>query len=406
MTFQYGDLTDYFDGIGYKRLKPVEVDFAVSNEHEFNGIGKFKELLGLRKQRFKTRFIYLSDTEEDIVEDNTEFTWYDARENHPARTEYRLYYKNSVCIDQANPEDLMVLCRNHTVSGGPPSLTVFIAKCGDTVEHQLAWLFGISLENATERGELLPEQQRSIDYFTSLILEKIGITVTEENDCLLSLILERFPAGFPRTREFSTFARGIVPEVDCRDDIDGAIVAWMDSEERAFRLLENHIVKQQIEQGFSTVDDFINLSLSVHNRRKSRAGFALENHLRHLFATLDIRCDYNKITENRSRPDFIFPDITEYHNQDFPVINLTMLGVKTSCKDRWRQVLSEAHRIQYKHLLTLEPGISETQTAEMTRARLQLVVPKQIFSSYTTSQQSWLMSVGSFVDLVRRRDNG
>jgi hypothetical protein len=30
-----------------------------------------------------------------------------------------------------------------------------------------------------------------------------------------------------------------------------------------------------------------------------------------------------------------------------------MLGVKTTCSDRWRQVLAEADRIQLKHLLTL-----------------------------------------------------
>ena len=42
-----------------------------------------------------------------------------------------------------------------------------------------------------------------------------------------------------------------------------------------------------------------------------------------------------------------------------------MLAAKTSCKDRWRQVLAEADRIRTKHLLTLEPAISKIQTAEM-----------------------------------------
>lgn len=49
----------------------------------------------------------------------------------------------------------------------------------------------------------------------------------------------------------------------------------------------------------------------------------------------------------------------------FSIIACTMLGVKSTCKDRWRQVLSEAKRIDNKHLATLEPGISENQTAEM-----------------------------------------
>lgn len=80
-----------------------------------------------------------------------------------------------------------------------------------------------------------------------------------------------------------------------------------------------------------------------------------------------------------------------------------MLGAITSCKDRWRQVLAEAHRIREKHLLTLQPGISPTQTAEMQAERLQLVVPRPIFSSYLPAQQGWLMDVSGFIDLLRAR---
>ena len=45
-----------------------------------------------------------------------------------------------------------------------------------------------------------------------------------------------------------------------------------------------------------------------------------------------------------------------------------MLAVKSTCKDRWRQILAEADRLPVKHLLTLEPGISVAQTDEMTPA--------------------------------------
>ena len=38
--------------------------------------------------------------------------------------------------------------------------------------------------------------------------------------------------------------------------------------------------------------------------------------------------------------------------------------VKSTCKDRWRQVLSEADRIPNKHLFTLEAAISENQTSK------------------------------------------
>lgn len=82
-----------------------------------------------------------------------------------------------------------------------------------------------------------------------------------------------------------------------------------------------------------------------------------------------------------------------------------MLGVKSTCKDRWRQVLAEADRIDDKHLLTLETSISTHQTDEMAAKRLQLVLPRGLHQTYTPAQQAWLMDVATFTDLVRSRQN-
>jgi len=111
------------------------------------------------------------------------------------------------------------------------------------------------------------------------------------------------------------------------------------------------------------------------------------------------------MTENRAKPDFVFPSIIHYHDADFPAIRLTMLGVKSTCKDRWRQVLSEARRIEKKHLFTLEPGISENQTNEMMENKLTLVLPKQLHSSYKPAQQTSLMQLKHFIELARERQN-
>ena len=82
-----------------------------------------------------------------------------------------------------------------------------------------------------------------------------------------------------------------------------------------------------------------------------------------------------------------------------------MLGAKSTCKDRWRQVLSEAQKITHKHLLTLEPGISENQTDEMKSKNLQLVLPKSLHETYRATQLSWLMDVTSFLNLVTARQS-
>ena len=80
-----------------------------------------------------------------------------------------------------------------------------------------------------------------------------------------------------------------------------------------------------------------------------------------------------------------------------------MLGAKSTCKDRWRQVLAEADRIKKKHLLTLEAAISTYQTEEMADKNLQLVIPLSIQKTYTEKQQAWLYSVADFLDEVRQK---
>ena len=74
-----------------------------------------------------------------------------------------------------------------------------------------------------------------------------------------------------------------------------------------------------------------------------------------------------------------------------------MLAVKTTCKDRWRQILNEADRIPNKHLLTLQEGVSETQFAEMRRAGVTLVVPKPLTKSFAKAIQPHLVSLETFI---------
>ena len=78
-----------------------------------------------------------------------------------------------------------------------------------------------------------------------------------------------------------------------------------------------------------------------------------------------------------------------------------MLGVKSTCKDRWRQVLAEADRVDEKHLLTLEPSISIAQTDEMRDKKLSLVLPTALRTSYTPTQRGWLMNLTDFIGVVK-----
>ena len=182
-------------------------------------------------------------------------------------------------------------------------------------------------------------------------------------------------------------------------------MAWMEREEILFRTLERYLVSEHLsnhmKDGFDgDVDSVAGYFLSMQNRRKSRAGQALENHVEQLLIDRAILYDRSGITENKSKPDFIFPGVKEYHDINYNVALLTMLGVKSTCKDRWRQVLTEANKITNKHLLTLEAAISENQTSEMQSQKLQLVIPRAIHNSYSAQQQNWLMTVTDFIHLV------
>lgn len=404
MSVTYGCLADYFEGFGYKQLKPVEIDPGVSNYHEFNGITHFRQLFGSSKRVFSSRVIYLCDAESDIFEDTAQFTWYDARANHATRTEFRLYYTASSCVERAQAGDFMVVCKNRNEE----SLTVFIAKHGDSVENQLVWLFGISKNAITPTAKVLEtDPTQGLGYYASLILEKMGITidqpVPQPGNSVIDHMIAEFSHGFPTTATFSSYARSTLPDIRPLDDADKALTAWLEQEETLFRALERHLVETKVQAGFKDVDAFVSFSLSIHNRRKSRAGYSLENHLHSMFDIHRIRYSQHAVTENRTKPDFLFPGKSEYHSAGFPSIFLTMLGVKTSCKDRWRQILSEADRLKEKHLFTLEPSISENQTSEMQTHSVRLVIPSAIIDTFTKKQRPSLLCLKDFLALVSER---
>ena len=105
--------------------------------------------------------------------------------------------------------------------------------------------------------------------------------------------------------------------------------------------------------------------------------------------------------EGKRGPDFLFPSCDAYTDRSFPAGRLRMLAVKTTCKDRWRQILTEADRIKTKHLLTLQEGVSESQFREMVGAGVQLVVPGPLKKKFPTSVQVHLQTVESFIADIR-----
>lgn len=407
-----GYLSEYFDGVAAKRLSAVEADTTRSNQHEFQAISKMLEFMGRppEKTRIPARFMYLTDEDSGPIIEDAFLTLYDSRKDQPRRSaEYRFYFPTTQVSLKASEGDMLVIAKRRDAG-----LLVIIAENNSSIAGQISWLFGFSAQELPKfsvRSELENEHDR-IAFASRLILENIGIEVESTEESFLDIILEKFDGQFPKTREFSAFARATLDNLHPKDDPDAVLMAWMEREEILFRTLERHLISDRLAKGFADpdnnvvdVDGFIAFSLSVQNRRKSRVGFALENHLEFLFDQFGILYNRGKYTENRSKPDFIFPGIEAYRNPDFTPLKLTMLGVKSTCKDRWRQVLAEAQRIEQKHLLTIEASISRNQTDEMAAWNVQLVLPRSIHETYTLQQQNWLMSITEFTSLVLQKQS-
>ena len=300
----------------------------------------------------------------------------------------------------ASAGDLMIVARRPD-----DTLLVIIAEKDTTIEAQLLMLFELNIDDdkfhVKEKDDMA---NHHIDFVARFILEQIGIEIEEEESDFLEEMLYRFDGTFPSGETFSHYARITLPDVICRDNPDAALIAWMEREESLFYTLEKHLLGNSLRElliaGEEEPDAYIERVKSALQRRRSRAGKALENHLDYLFTELGIKHTWEGETEDGNKPDFIFPSIESYHDANFKQDNLFMLAAKRTCKDRWRQILNEAGRIRNKHLLTIEPRISEKQTAQMQAANVQLVIPHGLHKTYTPAQQQWLMTVREFTGMV------
>ncbi len=210
---------------------------------------------------------------------------------------------------------------------------------------------------------------------------------------------------FPSGQEIFSFIESKIPQQTWNRSLDELLLKRRNIEFSVFAEVEKHNVLPNIKNGFTTVDEFIKYANSVANRRKSRAGTSLELHLASIFRYEKLLFETQVITEQNKKPDFVFPSAKAYHDPLFTELKLHMLASKTCCKDRWRQVINEADRINPKHLFTLQEGISSNQLNEMYHNGIVLVVPQPIVNSFPEDYRSKIMNLGGFVNYIRQSQN-
>lgn len=330
--------------------------------------------------------VLVSFASHEVPTQDVTLTWYNNRLRGGTRNEFRLTGWGGRASPIQDPE-----------STGSLVLFAF-GRGGDARTVCDVWLCrGIGEEEAAESslGEVEPGEMAVL--FTP---GGSGSAVQDRLDSLL--IPATWYDQFPLAQEL--VAESIRRAPDDGNGIDKLLIRRRDVEFDLFRQLEETVALPRIHEGFKSLDEFIQYAGSLTNRRKARSGRSLELQVQELFLREGLQFEHGAVIEGGKRPDFLFPGARAYEYPSTPAESLTMLAVKTTCKDRWRQILNEASRIPRKHLLTLQEGVSEGQHAEMLEAQVVLVVPSPLHDKYPRSVRSQLLTVQDFVDYVRGRE--
>lgn len=408
---KYGVLSSHFLRIAAKRLSKVETDPQSSNQHELNGSSALRDILG--GDPFENRpvkFVLLVD-EDEIVSETVQVTWYDSRSAQKHRSsEWRLYYKENSVMKEASEGDLLVIGLR------PNGSLMFIVARGREIEHELAFLFGIDERDIGQHYRISDFENgsdREIELHNVWMLEAIGINAAAPHFKRFESILAGFGQNFPKPTELCQLAKDHAGAPDALEDPDLAFIERINFEEALFKHCErreisswikDELIKDGVEE--PDPDALADFALSIMQRRRSRAGLAVENHIEAILQEHQVEFVRNAKTENKSSPDFLFPSSVAYHDASFDSSLLCMLGAKRTVKDRWRQILAEAERIDRKHLFTMQRKISKAQTDEMAKRRVTLVIPSSLHEAFTPAQLKSILSFKEFIEEVKRRQCG
>ncbi|MEO9805490.1 MAG: type II restriction endonuclease [Reichenbachiella sp.] len=323
---------------------------------------------------------------QDDFETDSRFIYYGVG----TRNEYRLtrFGKGFPFLTDDNVGDLLVLCKvdEENYEG-------YVLSTDEEIEDFFAAL-NIS---SSDTNQLIPKQ--------------FQLNFEEMLTSCFRAYIESLSEDFPPTIDLACNARNCynssnsINSTKVKSDPDKIILGWLDAEYDLFKTIENDRYSDLIKNPFGSVEDLVNVANTILNRRKSRAGRSLEHHLEEVFNTFQLAFESQVVTENNKKPDFLFPGIENYHDPSFDEKKLILLASKTTCKDRWRQVLNEADRIRTKHLFTLQQGVSSNQLKEMKKYGVQLVVPKAYLNSFPKQHRNEIMTLDSFISYAASIQN-
>ncbi|MGZ0085720.1 type II restriction endonuclease [Caldibacillus thermoamylovorans] len=302
-----------------------------------------------------------------------------------SRNEYRItrFWSNSPFEKEQQVGNLIIF-----IPMDPENYKVYIL---DTEEEIESFINTFSLSLANNNAVYLEGDRKDID-LSQQLERRIKEEVSFFND-------------FPETTELAELARNLHHEIYRKKKFtpDVILLEWIKTEYSIFRAIERSLYKEYLTKPFLDLDPLLAFASGALNRRKSRAGKSLEHHTDFLLSYHKIPFSHPGKSEGNKKPDFILPSNEAYADEKFPSENLIFLGAKTTCKDRWRQILNEADRIDVKHLLTLQQGITANQLAEMEEENVILVVPKPYHSYYPAEYREKIWTVDKFIHYAKEK---
>ncbi|WP_016775771.1 type II restriction endonuclease [Anaerophaga thermohalophila] len=333
-------------------------------------------------EKGKNKDIFVKIRWQNDFETESRFIYYGVG----TRNEYRLtrFGRGFPFLHENNIGDLLILAKKDD------KLYDGFVLSGDLEIEEFFSSFGIT---STETNGILPRTTE--------------ISVEEKFHQLFEKFISTLKVDFPTTSILAQGARNIFFEAfHLSKDVvlekpDRHILNWISTEYDLFKAIENNRYKSIIKTPFPSVDALINIANTILNRRKSRAGKSLEHHLAEVFNIWELSYASQPQTEDKKKPDFIFPDIKSYYKEPKGSNKLIFLGAKTTCKDRWRQIIAEADKIPQKHLFTLQQGISKNQLKEMKSSGVTLVVPKDYLSSFPVENRNEIWTLEKFLKYVK-----
>lgn len=305
------------------------------------------------------------------------------------RNEYRItrFGRNFPFFEEDNVGDLLIIAQDSETD-----YSGFVLQTDQDIEDFFAF-FNLSSERTNQ-----------------LIDVTQACTADKQLEIGIQEIVSRY-TDFPDTRQMAALAREIynkaynITDAEICKAPDDQLLKWHDTEFSLFRGFEDKVYAPIFGKPFPNCQELVTFSSTILNRRKSRAGKSLEHHLATIFTAAKLEYEEQAVTEDNKKPDFLFPSGEAYHNLLFPVDNLVFLGAKTTCKDRWRQVLNEADRIETKYLFTLQQGITKNQLREMKHEHVRLVVPASFRSSFAKEYQQDIETLASFIEIVKAKQS-